>query len=158
ETNISLLFCNYQNKSLEIARTKELFVESYIHKILSLSSILMLIVNLYSDIMINLFVSLLFDQIHQKLIPEQPVKLNINCELTFREAIKMAMKTSYKDAIVWLLEKLVNKKSLRKNMGYTILDCLRILSSSIIKSDYSKITHISNYLDCIMRGFFDDLN
>ncbi|RHZ82782.1 hypothetical protein Glove_103g49 [Diversispora epigaea] len=53
---------------------------------------------------------------------------------------------------------LATEKILRENAGYTILDCLRTLPMSTIRSDHSEITHITNYLDRIMRGFFDDPN
>ncbi|RHZ67208.1 hypothetical protein Glove_302g51 [Diversispora epigaea] len=158
ETNVSLLFNNYQNQSLELAKTNGLFVESNVHEILSLSSILLLTPNSHSNIMINIFSSPLLDQIHQEFMPMQQIVLDPKCESTFRKVIKMAMKNSCEDATNWLCGQLANEKILRENAGYTILDCLRTLPMSTIRSDHSEITHITNYLDRIMRGFFDDPN
>ncbi len=155
ETNVSLLFRNYQNQSLELARTKGLFVESNVHEILSLSSILMLTPNSHSNTMINLFGSPLLDQ---EFMPVQQIELDPKCGSVFREAIKTAMKNSCEDAINLLHGQLANEKILRENAGCTILDCLRTLPMSTIRSDHSEMTHITNYLDRIMRGFFDDPN
>ncbi|CAG8654668.1 17515_t:CDS:2 [Funneliformis caledonium] len=158
EANLSRLFCNYQNKSLEIARTNGLFIESNVHEILSLSSILMLTRDSHSNIMINLFGTPLLDKIHEEFMPKQQIELDLNCESTFRKAIKMAMKNSRKDATNWILRQLANEEILREDAGYTILDCLRTLSMSTIRNEHSEMTHITNYLDRIMRGFFDDPN
>ncbi|CAG8642425.1 8566_t:CDS:2 [Funneliformis mosseae] len=68
EANLSWLFCNYQNKSLEIVRTNGLFVESNVHEILSLFSILMLTQDSHSNIMINLFGTPLLDKIHEEFM------------------------------------------------------------------------------------------
>ncbi|KAF0488280.1 hypothetical protein F8M41_022367 [Gigaspora margarita] len=43
EINVAIIFRNYQNQLLNIARDKGLFVESNIQKILSLSSVLLLV-------------------------------------------------------------------------------------------------------------------
>ncbi|PKB95616.1 hypothetical protein RhiirA5_436384, partial [Rhizophagus irregularis] len=158
ETNVSLLFRNYQNKSLELARTKGLFVETNVHEILSLSSILLLTTNSHSNVMIDLFGSPSLDQIHQEFMPEQQIELDPKCESTFRKAIKMAMKQSCEDATNWFYGQLANENNLRENAGCTISDCLRTLPMSTIKNDHSETTHITNYLDRIMRGFFDDPN
>ncbi|GBC03075.1 hypothetical protein RclHR1_04980020 [Rhizophagus clarus] len=98
ENNISLLFCNYQNQSLEIARNKGLFVETNIHKILSLSSILLLTMNSHSNNMISLFGSPLLNKIHQEFMPKQQIELDPKCESIIRKAIKMTMKESCEDA------------------------------------------------------------
>ncbi|POG58078.1 hypothetical protein GLOIN_2v946534 [Rhizophagus irregularis DAOM 181602=DAOM 197198] len=158
ETNVSLLFRNYQNKSLELARTKGLFVETNVHEILSLSSILLLTTNSHSNVMIDLFGSPSLEQIHQEFMPEQQIELDPKCESTFRKAIKMAMKQSCEDATNWFYGQLANENNLRENAGCTISDCLRTLPMSTIKNDHSETTHITNYLDRIMRGFFDDPN
>jgi len=55
ETNVSLLFRNYQVTSLNLAKTKGLFVESNVQEILLLSSILLLASDSYSNIMIDHF-------------------------------------------------------------------------------------------------------
>src|SRR6266496_835756 len=71
KTNVSIIFRNYQNQSLNIARDKGLFVESNVQEILSLSSILLLAPNSYSRTMIDHFGLSLLDEIHQKLTPDQ---------------------------------------------------------------------------------------
>ena len=78
ETNVSLLFRNYQNQSLNIARDKGLFVESNVQEILSLSSILLLASNSYSNTMIDHFGLSLLDEIHQKFKPEQQIMLKLH--------------------------------------------------------------------------------
>jgi len=108
--------------------------------------------------MINLFGTPLLDKIHEEFMPKQQIELDLNCESTFRKAIKMAMKNSCKDATNWLLGQLANEEILRENAGHTILDCLRTLPMSTIRNDHGEMTHITNYLDRIMRGFFDDPN
>ncbi|CAG8739073.1 30545_t:CDS:2 [Racocetra persica] len=158
EINVSQLFSNYQSRSLELAKTKGLFVESNVHEILSLSSIFLLTQNSHSDIMINMFGSPLLDQIYQEFMPTQQATLDPQCELIFREAIKMAMKNSCEHAVNWLYGKLARENVLRENAGSTILDCLRTLPTLNIRSDHSEMTHITNYLDRIMKGFFDDPN
>ncbi|CAG8564233.1 6184_t:CDS:1, partial [Scutellospora calospora] len=70
ETNVSLLFRNYQNQSLNIARDKSLFVKSNIQEILSLSSIILLASNSYSNTIIDYFGLSLLDEIYQKFKPE----------------------------------------------------------------------------------------
>ena len=156
ETNVSLLFRNYQNQSLNIARDKGLFVESNVQEILSLSSILLLASNSYSNTMIDHFGLSLLDEIHQKFKPEQQIVLDSNSETTFRKAVKMAMGGSRDDAIIWLCRKLSSEQSLRENLGFIILDCLRVLPSSKIRNEHSEITHYTNFLDRIMKGLFDD--
>lgn len=158
ENNISLLFRNYQNQSLEIARNKGLFVETNVHEILSLSSILLLTTNSHSNGMISLFGSPLLDKIHQEFMPKQQIELDPKCESIIRKAIKMAMKESCEDATNWFNGQLINENNLRENVGCIISDCLRTLPMSNIRSDHSETTHITNYLDRIMRGFFDDPN
>ncbi|PKC55724.1 hypothetical protein RhiirA1_502647 [Rhizophagus irregularis] len=158
ENNISLLFRNYQNQSLEIARNKGLFVETNVHEILSLSSILLLTTNSHSNGMISLFGSPLLDKIHQEFMPKQQIELDPKCESIIRKAIKMAMKESCEDATNWFYGQLINENNLRENAGCIISDCLRTLPMSNIRSDHSETTHITNYLDRIMRGFFDDPN
>ncbi|CAG8565835.1 4591_t:CDS:2 [Ambispora gerdemannii] len=156
ETNVSLLFRNYQNQSLNIARDKGLFVESNVQEILSLSSILLLASNSYSNTMIDHFGLSLLDEIHQKFKSEQQIVLDSNSETTFRKAVKMAMGGSRDDAIIWLCGKLSSEQSLRENLGFIILDCLRVLPSSKIRNEHSEITHYTNFLDRIMKGLFDD--
>jgi len=101
DINVSSLFRNYQNQSLKLARDKGLFVESNVHEILSLSSILMLSPNSHSTLMIDFFGSPLLDQIHQELIPTQQ-KLEPEFESKFSAEIKKANKNSRDDAIDWL--------------------------------------------------------
>nr|CAG8490158.1 2471_t:CDS:2 [Entrophospora candida] len=74
-----------------------------------------------------------------------------------RKAIKMANKLS-DDATNWLCTQLANKKTPRDSAGFVIFDCLRMLPMSKIRSEHSETTHITNYLDRIMRGFFNNPN
>ncbi|CAG8635767.1 1370_t:CDS:2 [Ambispora gerdemannii] len=108
-----------------------LFVESNVHEILSLS-ILMLAPNSHSNLMIDLFGSPLLDLIHQELMPTQQIVLDPKCESTFREAIKMATKS---------------RVMMPRNVAHVEN-----------KNEHSETTHITNYLDRIMRGFFDNPN
>ncbi|CAG8483603.1 6094_t:CDS:2 [Paraglomus occultum] len=103
-------------------------------------------------------ISSLLDEIHKECLPMQRTVLDPNCESTFRKAIKMAVKYSCEDATNWLCDQLVHEKALRGNAGYVILDSLRTLPMLRIRSDHSEMTHITNYFDRIMRGFFDSPN
>ncbi|CAI2181225.1 2640_t:CDS:2 [Funneliformis geosporum] len=145
------------NESIWIARNGGLLVESHIHEILSLFSILMLAPDSYLTVMIDLFGLPLLDQIHKELMPTQQIILDPTYESTFRKAIKMANKLC-DDATNWLYTQLANEKTLKDNAGFAILDCLKTLHTSKIRSEHSKITHITNYLDRIMREFFNNLN
>ncbi|CAG8497203.1 4307_t:CDS:2, partial [Paraglomus occultum] len=158
ETNVSLIFRNYQKQSLNIARDKGLFVESNVQEILSLSSILLLASNSYSNTMTDHFGLSLLDEIHQKFKSEQQIILILdsNSETTFRKAVEMALSGSRDDAISWLCDKLGSEQSLKENLGFIILDCLRTLPSSKIRNEHSEITHYTNFLDRIMKGLFDD--
>ncbi|CAG8678507.1 6423_t:CDS:2 [Cetraspora pellucida] len=106
ETYVSLLFRNYQKQSLNIARDKGLFVESNVQEILSLSSILLLASNSYSNTMTDHFGLSLLDEIHQKFKSEQQIILDLSSETTFRKAVKMTLSESRDDAIIWLCENL----------------------------------------------------
>ncbi|PKY52432.1 hypothetical protein RhiirA4_470063 [Rhizophagus irregularis] len=86
ENNISLLFRNYQNQSLEIARNKGF-----------------------------LFGSPLLDKIHQEFMPKQQIELDPKCESIIRKAIKMAMKESCEDATNWFYGQQINENNLREN-------------------------------------------
>ncbi|CAG8834761.1 5116_t:CDS:2, partial [Gigaspora margarita] len=104
-----------EDREKELAKTNGLFVESNVHEILSLSSILLLTPNSHSNIMINIFGSPLLDQIHQEFMPAQQIVLDPKCESTFRKVIKMAMKNSCEDAINWLYGQLANENIFREN-------------------------------------------
>jgi hypothetical protein len=152
-TNVSRLFRQYQNQSLDLAKTKGLFVESNVHEILALSSILMLVPDSYSNTMIGLFGLPLLEEIYQQLKPaRQQTTLDSKCEMTFKKAIKTAINDSRDNATNWLCAQITNEQSLRENLGFVVLDCLRTLPISKIRSEHSEITHITNYLDRIMRG------
>nr|CAG8498476.1 4147_t:CDS:10 [Entrophospora candida] len=100
--------------------------------------------------MIDIFGSPLLDKIYKELMPIQQIAM-------LRKAIKMANKLS-DDATNWLCTQLANKKTLRDSAGFVIFDCLRMLPMSKIRSEHSETTHITNYLDRIMRGFFNNPN
>ncbi|CAI2192304.1 17732_t:CDS:2, partial [Funneliformis geosporum] len=155
-TNVSIIFRNYQNQSLNIARDKGLFVESNIQEILSLSSILLLAPNSYSRTMIDHFGLSLLDEIHQKLTPDQQKLLDPDSEATFRKSIKMAISGSRDDSTNWLCGKLSSEQPLRENLGFIVLDCLRTLPTSKIRNEHSEITHYTNFLDRIMKGLFNN--
>ncbi|PKY47282.1 hypothetical protein RhiirA4_444767 [Rhizophagus irregularis] len=155
DINVSSLFRYYQNQSLKLARDKGLFVESNVHEILSLSSILMLSPNSHSTLMIDSFGSPLLDQIHQELIPTQQV-LDSESESKFRKAIKKANKNSRDDAIDWLSAELVNNRNLKKNFGSVILKGLETLPADKIRNEPSETSLITNHLDYIMKGIFQD--
>ncbi|GBC25141.2 C2H2-type zinc finger transcription factor [Rhizophagus irregularis DAOM 181602=DAOM 197198] len=141
DINVSSLFRYYQNQSLKLARDKGLFVETNVHEILSLSSILMLSPNSHSTLMIDSFGSPLLDQIHQELIPTQQV-LDSESESKFRKAIKKANKNSRDDAIDWLSAELVNNRNLKKNFGSVILKGLETLPADKIRNEPNPDKHI----------------
>ncbi|CAG8470647.1 16023_t:CDS:2, partial [Cetraspora pellucida] len=152
-TNVSQLFRQYQNESIKISKNGGLTVESNVHEILSLSSIFLLIPGSHSKTMIKIFGSQLLDEIHQQTVPTQSVKLNSECELKFREAVKKA-KNSRECAIDWFLRDLANDQYVKENLGYVILKGLETLPSEKIRNEPSEITLITNYLDYIMKGTF----
>ena len=78
---MSQLFRNFQNKSIWIAKNGGLFVESNVHEILSLSSIFLLTPNSHSKTIIDIFGSLLLDEIHQNVMPVQNKTLNSKYEI-----------------------------------------------------------------------------
>ncbi|CAG8678438.1 17723_t:CDS:2, partial [Racocetra fulgida] len=151
--NVSQLFRQYQNESIKISKNGGLNVESNVHEILSLSSIFLLIPGSHSKTMIKTFGSQLLDEIHQQTIPTQSVKLNSECELKFREAVKKA-KNSRERAIDWFLRELINDQHMKENLGYVILKGLETLPSEKIRNEPSEMTLITNYLDYIMKGTF----
>ncbi|CAG8692681.1 2818_t:CDS:1 [Acaulospora morrowiae] len=130
--SVSLLFCNYQNKTLELERAKGLFVESHVHEILALFSILMLTTN--SDVMINLFGSPLLYQLIE-IHARKSIESNLDRESIFGKTIKVAIKNSCKDVTKWFLEQLANEEILIVNAGYTVLGCLKTLPTSSIRKD-----------------------
>jgi len=98
----------------------------------------------------------LLDEIRKNFTPVQQISLDSNSEATFRKAVKMAMNGSRDEAINRLCGDLSSEKSLRDNLGFVVLDCLRTLPSSKIRNEHSEITHYTNFLDRIMKGLFDD--
>ncbi|CAG8801149.1 14979_t:CDS:2, partial [Gigaspora rosea] len=68
----------------------------------------------------------------------------------------MAISGSRDDATNWLCGKLSNEQLLRENLGFIVLDCLRMLPSSKIRNEYSEITHYTNFLDHIIKGLFNN--
>ena len=135
---MSLLFRNYQDASLTLAKTKGLFVESNVQEILSLSSILLLASDSYSSTMIDHFGLQLLDEIRKNFTPVQQISLDSNSEATFRKA---AMNGSRDETINRLYEDLSGNKSLRNNLGFVVLDCLRTLPSLKIRNEHSE-SHI----------------
>ncbi|KAG9305649.1 hypothetical protein G9A89_022571 [Geosiphon pyriformis] len=79
------------------------------------------------------------------------IKLNPECKSKFRDAIKLATKESCGHAINWLFTALGNSQALRENMGFLILECIRLLPMIKLKNEPSEITFITNYLDHIMK-------
>ncbi|CAB4432782.1 unnamed protein product [Rhizophagus irregularis] len=55
ECNVSKLFQQYQDESFKLANSDGLYVETNVHEILSLTSILMLLPNSHSEMMMNIF-------------------------------------------------------------------------------------------------------
>ncbi|CAG8445501.1 15019_t:CDS:10 [Funneliformis caledonium] len=129
EINVSRLFRQYQNQSIKIAKTGGLFVESNVHEILSLSSILLLNPGSHSKTMIDIFSTSLLDDIYQQANPPQQIELNT--ELT-------------------------NDQMLNENLGSMFLECLKKLPTTKIKNEPSETTLITNYLDHIMREMLHD--
>ncbi|CAB4427525.1 unnamed protein product [Rhizophagus irregularis] len=158
EINVSMLFRQYQNKSVDIAKTGGLLVESNTHEILSLSSILLLIPDSHSKTMINIFGSPLLNEIYQQFVPAQQPTLNLESELKFREVIKRAIKESWSSVKKWWLTELANDQTLDENLGFVILECLKSLPTAKIKNEPSETTLITNYLDHVMKGMLHDPN
>lgn len=70
DTNVSQLFQRYQNESARMAKTQGLLIESNVHEILSLSSILLFSSGSHSNTMINIFGSPLLDEIiYKQIVP-----------------------------------------------------------------------------------------
>ncbi|CAB4388011.1 unnamed protein product [Rhizophagus irregularis] len=158
EINVSMLFRQYQNKSVDIAKTGGLLVESNTHEILSLSSILLLIPDSHSKTMINIFGSPLLNEIYQQFVPAQQPTLNLESELKFREVIKRVIKESWSSVKKWWLTELANDQTLDENLGFVILECLKSLPTAKIKNEPSETTLITNYLDHVMKGMLHDPN
>ena len=148
---MSSLFRNYQNQSLKLAMEEGLLIESNVHEILSLSSILLISPNSHSPLMIDLFGSALLEQIHEEFVPTQKIELDPELESKFREAIKKANKVSRDHGIDWLSAEILNNRNL-KNFGSVILKGLETLP--IDKIEISETSLITNHLDYIMKGIF----
>ncbi|CAG8586468.1 12037_t:CDS:2 [Funneliformis caledonium] len=118
DTNVSQLFRKYQNESVKIAKTEGLFVESNIHKILPLSSIFLLASGSHSNTMINIFSSLLLNEVHQQIASAQQIELSLECESKFRKVIKQVTRKLRHKAIKLLLTELSNDEILDENLGF----------------------------------------
>ncbi|CAG8502656.1 15447_t:CDS:1 [Funneliformis mosseae] len=145
EINVSRLFRQYQNQSIKIAKTGGLFVESNVHEILSLSSILLLNPGSHSKTMIDIFSTSLLDDIYQQANPPQQIELNTECESKLRKVIKKAIKESRSRATEFLLRELTNDQMLNENLGSMFLECLKKLPTTKIKNEPSETTLITNY-------------
>ena len=76
ELNISELFRQYQNESINLANSDGLYVETNVHEILDLTSIFMLSPNSHSETMINIFGSNLLDKTSKKFSPTSKRELD----------------------------------------------------------------------------------
>ncbi|GBC40224.2 C2H2-type zinc finger transcription factor [Rhizophagus irregularis DAOM 181602=DAOM 197198] len=152
--NVSKLFQQYQNESYKLANSDGLYVETNVHKILSLTSILMLSPNSHSEMMMNIFGLDLLDKISENLKPNKQ-EFNAEYEAKFRNIIRQSSNISRDNAINSLLGHLAESESrLKENLGFVILDGLKSLPNHKLKSKPSEITLITNYLDYIMKGLF----
>ncbi|CAG8538414.1 4379_t:CDS:2 [Cetraspora pellucida] len=88
----------------------DLFMESNVQEMLSLSSILLLASNSYSNTMIDHFGLSLLDEIHQKFKSEQQIVLDSNSETTFR-------KWQWVDRVMMLLSGYAENFQIRKAEG-----------------------------------------
>ncbi|CAG8549961.1 2203_t:CDS:2 [Paraglomus occultum] len=140
--NVSQLFRQWQNESVKISKNGGLLVESNIHEILSLSSIILLVPGSHSKTMINIFGSQLLDKIHQQTVPPRNVTLNSECESKFRAAIKKA-KQSRDSAMDWFHQELINNLSLKKNLGLMVLRGLETLPNEKVRNEPSEATLIT---------------
>ncbi|CAI2197374.1 17897_t:CDS:2, partial [Funneliformis geosporum] len=121
--NISAKFRSYINESISHAnKTNGLYVESNTHEILSLSSILVLIPNSYSTKMVEIFGLRVLKSIHHEFTPTLSISLDTEIERTYRNVIKTCLKDSRSSAIDLLCTNLTNRKELRNNFGFLMLD------------------------------------
>ena len=67
----------------------------------------------------------------------------------------LVLKNSRDDAIDWLSAELVNNRNL-KNFGSVILKGLETLPAGKIRNESSETSLITNHLDYIMKGIFQD--
>ncbi|CAG8849178.1 43663_t:CDS:2, partial [Gigaspora margarita] len=140
ECNISKLFQQYQSESINLANSSGLYIETNIHEILALTSIFMLTPNSYSEMMISSF---------------GKRELDAECESKFRRIIKQSINDSQDSAIKFSIAYLTDNNS-KENLGFVILEGLRLLSSLKLKSQLSEMSLITNYLDYIMKGLFHE--
>ncbi|CAG8451302.1 7863_t:CDS:2 [Dentiscutata heterogama] len=130
--NISKLFRQYKNKSINLANSGGLYAETNVHEILALTSIFMLTPNSHSEMMINIF------------------ELDAECESKFRRIIKQSINDSRDSTIKSSIAYLAENNS-KENLGFVILEELRLLPNLKLKSQPSEMSLITNYLDYIMK-------
>ncbi|CAI2195623.1 2523_t:CDS:2, partial [Funneliformis geosporum] len=135
--NISKLFRQYQNESINLANSDGLYVETNVHEILALTSIFMLSPNSHSEMMINTFGSHLLDKIHKRFFPTNKRELDAECESKFRRIIKQSINDSRDSAIKSSLEYLAENNS-KENLGFVILEGLRSLPNLKLKVNQAK--------------------
>ncbi|CAG8434375.1 14019_t:CDS:2 [Funneliformis mosseae] len=152
--NISDKFRTFINEAILHANEKGLYVESHIHEILSLSSILVLIPNSYPIKMVEVFGLDLLELTHQKYTPKLTLRLDIEIENLYRSVIKTCLDESRINGIKLLCRKLVEKSEMMDNFGFLIQDLIRTLPYEKIRNDPSELTLITNYLDSIMKNAF----
>ncbi|GES97487.1 C2H2-type zinc finger transcription factor [Rhizophagus clarus] len=152
--NISAKFRAYVNEAISHANANGLYVESNTHEILSLSSILVLIPNSYSTKMVEVFGLQVLASIHHEYTPTLSMLLDTEIECIYRNVVKTCLKDSRSSAIDLLCANLTNRKELKNNFGFLMLDLIRTLPFDKIRNEPSELTLITNYLDRIMKDAF----
>src|SRR6266498_1226084 len=142
----------YINEAILYANNKGLYVESHTHKILSLSSILILIPNSYFTKMVEVFGLQVLESIHHEYIPTLSISLNTEIKSIYRNAIKTCLRDSCRNAIDLLCINIANSRSkLRDNFRFLMIDLIRSLPFNKIRNESSKLTLITNYLNRIIE-------
>ncbi|CAG8459608.1 27089_t:CDS:2 [Dentiscutata erythropus] len=116
----------------------------------ALTSIFMLTPNSHSEMIINIFGSQNLDKIHKTLFSTDKRELDAKCEFKFRRIIKQSINDSRDSAIKSTIAYLTEINS-KENLGFIILEGLKLLPNLKLKSQPSEMSLITNYLDYIMK-------
>ncbi|CAI2174943.1 16383_t:CDS:2 [Funneliformis geosporum] len=106
--------------------------------------------------MVEVFGLQVLASIHHEYTPTLSISLDTEIECIYRNVVKTCLKDSRSSAIDILCTNLTNRKELRNNFGFLMLDLIRTLPFDKIRNELSELTLITNYLDRIMKDAFYD--
>ncbi|CAG8461059.1 7382_t:CDS:10 [Acaulospora morrowiae] len=168
EKNISALFTSYRSRAWQMARESGLSIEDY-HEILSLSHILLLQADNFSDLQIKQFSRDTLVDFHKHMRNTCIVKTKVaqGVKTIFRECIEIALdealglkeaEKAVEQSFTKSFDCLIDRKSLKGCAGYNTFIYLRTknIPVKLLKDLLSEGTLTVNIISPILRSFFHD--